>query len=376
VSGRGTVIKRGSTYSVVLDLGRGPDGKRIRKWHSGYRTKKDAQQAQDELLAALGRGAYVEPSKRTMGAFLREDWLPGLRAQVRPSTWAEHRSKVEVHLVPALGHVPLQRLTPGHLNTIYADLLERGLSARTVLHVHATIRRALADATRWGLVPRNVALLASPPRPARTELQVWTAADLRSFLAFVEDDRLYALWLLAASTGMRRGELLGLQWPDVDLGRARVGVRRSLVCVGHQVVVSEPKTAKGRRSVALDPATVAGLKAWRRHQTAERLAWGPAWTDAGLVFTREDGRPLHPREVTRAFTRHVLAAELPMIRLHDLRHTHATLALAAGVHPKIVQERLGHANIAITLDTYSHAVPALEEQAARTVAALVFGGGG
>jgi integrase len=370
---KGTVIRRGSTYSVVLDLGKGTDGRRVRKWHSGFRTKKDAEQAQAELLAKVGQGAYVEPSKRTMGPFLREDWLPGLRSQVRPSTWAEHRSKVEVHLIPAIGGVLLQRLTPGHLNTVYADLLERGLSARTVLHVHATIRRALADATRWGLVPRNVALLASPPRPARPELQVWTAADLRSFLAHVDDDRLYALWLLAASTGMRRGEVLGLQWPDVDLARARVAVRRSLVTVGHQVVVSEPKTAKGRRSVALDPATVATLKAWRKVQATERLAWGPAWTDSGLVFTREDGRPLHPREVTRAFTRHVLAAGLPIIRLHDLRHTHATLALAAGVHPKVVQERLGHANIAITLDTYSHAVPALEEQAARTVAALVFG---
>jgi integrase len=283
---RGTVIKRGSTYSVVLDLGRGPDGRRVRKWHSGYRTKKDAEQAQAELLNALGRGAYVGPSKRTTGPFLREDWLPGLRAQVRPTTWAEHHSKVEVHLVPALGHVPLQQLTPGHLNALYADLLERGLSARTVLHVHASIRRALADATRWGLIPRNVALLASPPRPDRPELRVWTAQELRAFLAYVQGDRLYALWLLAASTGMRRGELLGVQWPDVDIGRARVGVRRSLVTVGHQVVVSEPKTPKGRRSVALDPATVATLKAWRKHQAAERLAWGPAWTDAGLVFTR------------------------------------------------------------------------------------------
>jgi integrase len=269
--------------------------------------------------------------------------------------------------------VLLQRLTPGHLNAIYADLLGRGLSAQTVLHVHATIRRALADATRWDMVPRNVALLASPPRPSRPELQVWTVQELRVFLAHVEDDRLYGLWLLAASTGMRRGELLGLQWPDFDPGRARVAVRRSLVTVGHEVVVSEPKTANGRRSVALDPATVAGIKAWRKRQMAERLAWGPAWTDSSLVFTRENGRPLHPREVTRAFTCHVLAAGVPVIRLHDLRHTHATLALAAGVHPKIVQERLGHSSIAITLDTYSHAVPALEEQAAATVARLVFG---
>ena len=308
-----------------------------------------------------------------MAAFLRDHWLPGLRSQVRPGTWAEHRSKVEVHLAPAIGGLRLQRLGPGHLNAVYADLLERGLSARTVLHVHATIRRALADATRWGLVPRNVALLASPPRPGRPELQVWTAQQLRAFLAAVEGDRLYALWLLAASTGMRRGELLGVQSPDVDLGRARVAVRRSLVTVGHEVVVSEPKKAKGHRSVALDPATVATLKAWRKHQMAERLAWGPAWTDSGQVFTLEDGRPLHPREVTRAFSRLVLAAGVPIIRLHDLRHTHATLALAAGVHPKVIQERLGHANIAITLDTYSHTVPALEEQAAATVAKLVFG---
>jgi integrase len=370
----GTVIKRGNSISVVIDRGRGPDGKRIRDWHSGFKTSRDAERAKVALLAKLDQGGYAEPSKRLTGAFLREDWLPGLRAQVRPGTWAEHRSKVEVHLAPVIGQLPLQRLTPGHLNSLYADLLERGLSARTVSHVHATIRRALADAVRWGLVPRNVALLASPPRPGQPELMVWTAAELRAFLEHVQGDRLAGLWHLAASTGMRRGEVLGLRWADVDLPAARVAVRRSLVTVGHEVVVSEPKSAKGRRSVALDPGTVAVLRSWRKQQAAERLAWGPAWTDSGYVFTREDGRALHPREVTRAFTRHALATGLPLIRLHDLRHTHATLALEAGVHPKVVQERLGHASIAITLDTYSHAVPAMEAEAARTVAALVFGG--
>ena len=153
--------------------------------------------------------------------------------------------------------------------------------------------RALADATRWGLVPRNVALLAAPPRPGRPERRVWTAAELRAFLAAVESDRLYALWLLAASTGMRRGEVLGLSWPDVDLGRARVAVRRSLVTVGHEVVVSEPKTAKGRRSVALDPATVAGLKAWRKVQAAERLAWGAGLDGLG-PGVHAGGRPATP----------------------------------------------------------------------------------
>ncbi len=198
---RGTIIKRGVSYSVVLDLGRGPDGRRIRKWHSGYKTKKEAERAQVELLGRLNQGAYVEPSKLTVAAFLRDHWLPGLRAQVRPSTWAEHHSKVEVHLVPAIGGALLQRLAPGDLNAVYADLLGRGLSARTVLHVHATIRRALADAARWGMVPRNVALLASPPRPGQPKLQVWTAAELRAFLAHVENDRLYGLGCLPARPG-------------------------------------------------------------------------------------------------------------------------------------------------------------------------------
>ena len=171
---------------------------------------------------------------------------------------------------------------------------------------------------------------------------------------------------------MRRGELLGLQWPDVDLGRARVAVHRSLVTVGHEVIVSEPKTAKGRRSVALDPATVAALKTWRKHQTAERLAWGPAWTDSGFVFTREDGRPLHPREVTRAFSRHVLAAGLPVVRLHDLRHTRDPRA-GRRCPP---QGRSGAARARQHRHHPGYLLarrPALEEEAARTVAKLVFG---
>jgi integrase len=191
-------------------------------------------------------------------------------------------------------------------------------------------------------------------------MKTWTAGELRRFLEHVQGERLYALWLLAASTGMRRGEVLALRWPDVDLGAGRISIGQS-------------KTAAGRRSVALDPGTVVALKAWRKAQMAERLAWGAAYADSGLVFTREDGTPLVTSSVGRTFARWQRQAGLSRIRFHDLRHTHATLALQAGVHPKVVSGRLGHASIAITLDTYSHAVPALEEEAAATVAALVFG---
>jgi integrase len=260
---RGTVIKRGTTYSVVLDLGRGPDGRRIRRWHSGFRTKR----ARVELLARLEEGRYVEPSRLTLAVFVQQQWLPGLAGQVRPTTLHAYSTNLERYALPRVGAVLLQRLTPAHLNQLYSALLAGGgrggrpLSARTVQSVAMTLRKAIGDAARWGLVHRNVAALSSPPRPRRAEMRTWTAEQLRRFLEHVAGDRLYAAWLLLASTGMRRGELLGLRWVDVDLELARVSVRQTLVLAGRQVVISEPKTSRGRRSIALDPRTVAALRA-------------------------------------------------------------------------------------------------------------------
>jgi integrase len=376
---RGTVIKRGTTYSVVLDLGRGPDGRRIRRWHSGFRTKRDAERARVELLARLEEGRYVEPSRLTLAVFVQQQWLPGLAGQVRPTTLHAYSTNLERYALPRVGAVLLQRLTPAHLNQLYSALLAGGgrggrpLSARTVQSVAMTLRKAIGDAARWGLVHRNVAALSSPPRPRRAEMRTWTAEQLRRFLEHVAGDRLYAAWLLLASTGMRRGELLGLRWVDVDLELARVSVRQTLVLAGRQVVISEPKTSRGRRSIALDPRTVAALRAWRAAQAAERLAWGGAWVDSGLCFTREDGTPLHPEWLSDAFAWRVQRAGLPPIRLHDLRHTHASLGLAAGVPVKVMSERLGHTSSSFTADAYQHVTPALEEQAASTVARLVFG---
>ena len=203
-------------------------------------------------------------------------------------------------------------------------------------------------------------------------MSVWTAPQVREFLEHVRDDRLGPLFLLASTTGLRRGELLGLQWVDLNLQARRLSVRRSRVSVGYAVSISEPKTRRGIRQIAVDDVTVKVLRDYRMRQLEERIAWGPAWHDSGFVFTKEDGRPLHPDHVSKRFDRVVRSSGLPRIRFHDLRHTYATLALQADVHPKVVSERLGHANISITLDTYSHAIPALDEEAARRVAELVF----
>lgn len=222
---------------------------------------------------------------------------------------------------------------------------------------------------------RNVADLADPPSARMAQpprIRTWNSAELSQFVEWVKADRLAPMWSLFASTGMRRGEVLGLEWRHVDLERGHFSVVRTRVTVGNDVVSSEPKTARSRRRVALDVQTVLLLRDWRRRQLEERLLCGEGWKDSGLVFTRADGSPLHPDSVSGLFERSVTEAHLPRIRLHDLRHTWATLALQQGVALKVVSERLGHSSIAITADTYQHVTEGMDREAAEMVARVLF----
>jgi integrase len=303
---RGFVRKRGSTYTWYFDVPDPVMGKRRQYSKGGFRTKRECQQALNEALSTLRTGTFVEPSQRSVAGFLVEEWLPAMRPpRVRPSTWLSYRKNVERHIVPALGHVPLQRLTPAQLTAFYRGLLESGhrrgsgLTPKTVRNIHGALHAALRDAVRWGFVARNVATAADLPKSTTPEMRVWRPEQLRAFLDQVRDDRLYAAWLLLATTGMRRGEVAGLRWVDVDLDAARVSPRRPRVVVNHQVLVSEPKTTKGRRSIALDPATVAALREHRRWQLEKRLAVGPGagrtrgWCSPGRTVGRytQSGSP-------------------------------------------------------------------------------------
>jgi integrase len=380
---RGHVRKRGRKWAVVLDVGRDPlTGKRKREWHSGYNTRREAEDARIRLLAAAQRGEHVEPSKLTLGEFLEDKWLPARQASLAPSTSESYSRNVRVHIKPKLGSARLQGLTPDALNAFYADRLRvgrrdgKGLSPRMVRYLHSIIHKALADALRWGYVVRNVADAAEPPSPSAAKAKppkTWSALELRRFLEHVREDRLYALWLLYGTTGLRRGEALGSHWPDVDLEAGYMSMVEASTSVAYRVTPSRGKTERSRRRVALDPATVAALRAHRKRQATERLAFGPAYQDHGLVFCREDGTPIHPERVSGMFAAHVEVAGLPRIPLKNLRHTWASLALQADVHPKVVSERLGHATVSFTLDTYSHVMPGLQEDAAATVAELVLG---
>jgi integrase len=377
---RGSVRKRGETWTWYLWVPDPLTGKLRQRSKGGFPTKKACQAALGDALADLRKGTFVEPSKRTVGHFLTEEWLPAVQAQGRrPGTVANYRIHVEAHVVPALGGIELQQLSPAHLNAFYLGLLRQGrrdgraMAPKTVRNVHNLVHRALRDAVRWGFVGRNVADAANPPAGKSPEPSIWTPAELGAFIEHVRDDRLYAAWMLFATTGMRRSEVAGLRIVDLDLDAARVNPRMPRVLVDHQVVVSEPKTRAGRRSLALDPATLAALQDHLVVQAAERALVGPGYVDSGLLFTWPDGRPINPARFSAWFEQHISAARLPRITLHGLRHSYATAALKAGVPVKIISERLGHATVAITLDVYSHVIPGMDELAATTVAGLILG---
>lgn len=345
----GSVLKKKDRFYPVTREKQN-DGTYKQRYHGGYATKREASAALNEIVNRINKGNFVEPTKMTVREYLIEQWLPGMRSTVRPSTHDSYSRVVQWHIVESIGELRLQAVTATHLNALYVRLAESGrrdgsggLSPKSVRYVHGILRKALGDAAMEGLIVQNVATKARPPRLKATksrELPTWTAAQLRDFLSHVKDDRLFAAWRLLASTGMRRGEVLGLRWENVDLDAGRVSIRDTLISVNYEVLTGDAKTQNGVRVVDLDDARVAALRSHRRRQNEEKLAWGPAYQAHGFVFTKEDGSTLHPDGFSQTFRKHVARSGIPAIRLHDLRHTHATLALKAGVPVKVISERL------------------------------------
>jgi integrase len=368
-------------YGFVIDAGSHDDGRRRQIRRRGFRTKAEAQAELHRLVARLEAGTHVDPNSVTVGEYLTS-WAEGVASTVAASTAHSYSRQVAVHVVPRIGHVRLQKLTAGQLNKLYADLLtpganvknpDRALSARSVRYVHVIVHRALGDAVRHGLVARNVADLADPPaeRTDREKVKAWTAEQLAWFLAADTDDRDRTIWRLLAATGMRRGECLGLRWRDIDLETATLTITQQVTIVAGAVTIGPPKSRASARTISLDETTVAELRSHRARRAAELLLLGLGQAPADeLVFCAPDGSPMNPDLVSGRFQRLAARCGLPRIGVHGLRHSWASLALLAGVHPRVVQERLGHSNIAITLGIYSHVLDGQDAEAAATVAAL------
>ena len=366
----GTVERYGKGWRYRASIGIDPvTGKRRWVTKGGFGTRKAASTALNAVLSDSDNGMVVTRSTVTVLDYL-DEWIERAERGLKPTTAASYRNDIG-HLKRHLGSVRVQDLTPLMVERAYHQLVKSGLKAKSVRNVHAVLRRALGDAERLGLIVRNPAASARPPKPERVEQSTWTPAELTTFLEFVQDNRLFASFVLSATTGMRRGEVLGLRWRDVDLDAGRLSVVHTLTTVGGVPIESDTKTNKSRRRIALDAVTVEVLKAHRKRQREERVLAGALWQDTGLVFTLEDGSAVHPDRYSRRFSTLVRKAGVPRIRLHDVRHTNATIALEAGVHPKVVSERLGHATVGITLDLYSHVSPAIDEAAAETIAGMV-----
>lgn len=368
----------GGTWSYRIDLGTARDGTRQQKQVGGFPTRREAQSALNDALAAMQRGSYIAPSKQTLGEFL-EVWLEGLRSELAVTAWTNYRDVVHRYIEPHLGDRRLTELTPMHLKAWHSTLGRDGrsgggpLSARTVQLAHRILHRALADAVRWHVLPANPATAARAPKVERTEMTVWSAEESARFLTAIAEDRLAAVWTVALHTGLRRGELAGLRWKDLDLAGATLTVAQQRTTASYKVVVSAPK-ARSNRQLLLAAPTVRALEEHRRRQRRERLAVGGDWKDTGYVFVDEWGEPYHPQRIRNLFDQACRATGVTPIRLHDLRHTMATLALQAGVHPKVVQEQLGHSGIDVTLDIYSHVPQAVRRDAADRIADLLSGG--
>jgi integrase len=309
----------------------------------------------------------AEPSRLTVEHYLRDEWLPALAGAVRPVTFERHQTNATVHLIPALGQIKLQALSPGHVVSLHNGLREQGLRPNTVRAIHVTLSRALTDAVKWGRVSSNVARRAGAPPAAPTRGEAWTASELGRFLDVVRGDRLAALWRVLATTGLRRGEALGLTWRAVDLEAGRLSVEQQVIVVRGGPAVGPPKTRRGRRTLALDAETVDALHRHRDTQLLERAVAGPAYDDRDLIFAREDGGLIHPGVVTRTFGRLRRRAGIPTGGPHVLRHSSATVMLTGGIPVHVVAARLGD-DPATVLRTYAHLVPTSDQQAAEVVA--------
>ena len=342
-------------------------------WVNGTRKRrsfygKTRKEAHEKLTAALRdqqRGLPIVGERQTLQEFLR-GWLEdSVRPNVRPRTLESYAEICRLHLIPTLGRLPLVKITPQHIQTLLNEKLESGLSSRRVQYIHAVIRRALGQAEKFSLVPRNVARLVDSPSVSRIEVVPFDASETKKFLVAVEGDRLGALFVVAVGVGLRKGEILGLYWSDIDFEQQELRVRRSLQRIGGQLQFVPPKTDRSRRVLGLPAFVVQALRQHRSRQLEELLHADGSWQDSDLVFTTLTGAPLDGPGVTRRLHRILQSNGLPRVRFHDLRHTNASLQLFKEVDLPTIMKNMGHSQISLTSEVYTHVVPELQREAAR-----------
>jgi integrase len=379
---RGSILKRCGhpktqwtrcrhSWSVVVDLGIDEDGKRRQLWRT-VPSVEDPERELTRLLREHDQGRLAaETRPSTVRDYLEEQWLPHVRTRIREGTWRRYAQLARSQILPVIGDVRLGRLRPVDVQRVVDSMIANRLAPRTIVQGYRVLSSALAQAVRWQMLSVNPATAVRPPRINRAELTIPEATQVSAILNAAEGSWLHLPILLGASTGMRRGEVFGLRWRDVDLEAGRIHVNGSLQRVDGSLRVVEPKSPRARRTIALPASVVDVLRQHRKDQAERRLLLGEGWTDTDLVVEQGDGTPRDPDTLSHRFHDLAITAGMRGVRFHDLRHAYATQLLKAGVHPKIVSEALGHSSTAFTMDQYSHVVPSMQEAAADAIGAAL-----
>ncbi|MFP7295816.1 tyrosine-type recombinase/integrase [Neobacillus niacini] len=354
--------KNTGTWYFVLELGKDANGNRKQKRKRGFKTKKEAEAAFAETQDMLNKGTYIEPSKVTYKEFIGE-WLKTKKINIGPQTFEIYQIIVNTHIIPFLGGLSLQNIKTIHIQNLVNDLVEKGYASDSVRKIHAVIRNTLEYASEdLKLIPINPAKkIVLPKKKSSTEITVWNEDQLKAFLGVAKHERTYNIFVLAIFTGMRQGELLGLSWKDVDLDGRTLKVTQTLKGDAKEIMKGA-KSKTSIRTIPLNEFSINALKEQKRLQEKEKNEIGIAYNQENLVFCSEVGTPIHRSNLRRVYNRLIKEANVPKIRFHDLRHSHATYLLSKGVNIKVISERLGHSDIKITLNTYSHVGESMQKE--------------
>jgi len=362
----------GTRYEIVVDLGPDPITGKRRQRRKRFNTKKQAQTVLTAWMAEIDAGTAVDKSRQTVAELMRF-WLETyVQHNVRPGTLEGYSFTVNKHIIPDLGTIPVQKLTPEQLQGFYSTKLAAGCGKRTVQLCHLRITQALKMAVKMGLVSHNIAHAVTAPRVEQHEMRTWTAEQAQRFLAAAQSP--YGpLWMLSLATGMRRGETLGLRWQDVDFAAGTVSVVQTVGMLGGSPTIRPPKSKSSRRTVPVPTPVITALREHRARQNERRLLLGADWNDYDLVFAAANGNPINPNNLTRDYDRWVQVAGVPRIRIHDQRHTHVTLAIQKGANIKAVSQRVGHSETSITMNLYAHVMPEQHKDVADKIGDALFG---